>query len=619
MSRHEEADISPLSQGIQEGNRSWNAKKREIEDVLKRLESLSQDPKPVSLVENVQLLRNVTANDSRDASVKAVDAAHRLITDFAINQPHLAAKGLAQEQQEELVAKQQDEISEVMEQLNDELEGEEKDDGTLGDGMMTKMMIANEALLEFEKKMQREWHEKKTAVEQCEKNYYALTAMRYALHALMRQSEWSAEDPADFLESMKAAAPPPPPAPHSIERPRPPPPSEPPAQRPPDLLPIGEDTDALPDHLQNDLDLEARTVGDEAASTVASEVLDREEERKLKENHPGSREHPYGCRACHFQGGLCWKAYDCSFCHICPKPKRKSKHQRDVDKRRQERYKTVKDELGINCLDELTKIDDSRRQIMTSSEELKKRVKEAYQAGGSREKIKEVQEIVQAMQRAMDIYHAQNPDLLTPDTKGPLLPAAQGQVAASPPPPPPPPLAEAPAPPGASAFRSLMPGDVPPAPQREAAAPVVSQGAVAGETSALPGSSSGMVDSAAHEPQDERHYEAKHFGGYPEKWDQVALMRHMDRDSGYPAETQARWMGRSDYTEGYPEEPPGVVMEGRGGHAYDAGRPPGKGGGKGRGYQPWLEDPWQQQFDYSWNGGYVPQQSWQQSPWMYHQ
>merc|ERR1719506_2856185 len=106
----------------------------------------------------------------------------------------------------------------------------------------------------------------------------------------------------------------------------------------------------------------------------------KEREEILKREHAGSSEHPHGCRPCHFQGGLCWKGLACSFCHICPKPKRKSKHQRDVDKRRQERYKQVKDDLGIECLDELTKIDDARRQLMTSSEELKKRVKDAYQS-----------------------------------------------------------------------------------------------------------------------------------------------------------------------------------------------------------------------------------------------
>merc|ERR1719506_2653920 len=87
-----------------------------------------------------------------------------------------------------------------------------------------------------------------------------------------------------------------------------------------------------------------------ALSDVLAEgsVEAKEREEILKREHPGSAEHPHGCRPCHFQGGLCWKGLACSFCHICPKPKRKSKHQRDVDKRRQERYKQVKDDLGLD-------------------------------------------------------------------------------------------------------------------------------------------------------------------------------------------------------------------------------------------------------------------------------
>merc|ERR1719482_1292161 len=121
-----------------------------------------------------------------------------------------------------------------------------------------------------------------------------------------------------------------------------------------------------------------------------------------------------GSRPCHFQGGLCWKGLACSFCHICPKPKRKSKHQRDVDKRRQERYKQVKDDLGVTCLDELTKIDDARRMIMTSSEELKKRVKDAY-ASKHPPTIGEVNDMVKQMMTTVDTYHSKMPFLLCAD------------------------------------------------------------------------------------------------------------------------------------------------------------------------------------------------------------
>jgi len=72
----------------------------------------------------------------------------------------------------------------------------------------------------------------------------------------------------------------------------------------------------------------------------------------------------------------------------------------------------VKDDLGIPCLDELTKIDDARRQIMTSSEELKKRVKEAY-ATKQAAQIDEVREMVTQMKTTVDNYHLAMPFLLT--------------------------------------------------------------------------------------------------------------------------------------------------------------------------------------------------------------
>jgi len=148
------------------------------------------------------------------------------------------------------------------------------------------------------------------------------------------------------------------------------------------------------------------------SDVLAEGVTDpKDREEILKREHAGSAEHPHGCRPCHFQGGLCWKGLACSFCHICPKPKRKSKHQRDVDKRRQERYKQVKDDLGIPCLDELTKIDDARRQIMTSSEELKKRVKQAY-ASRQVDDILEVGGMVKQMKTTVDSYHSKLPFLL---------------------------------------------------------------------------------------------------------------------------------------------------------------------------------------------------------------
>jgi len=55
-------------------------------------------------------------------------------------------------------------------------------------------------------------------------------------------------------------------------------------------------------------------------------------EEVVKSHHPGSRGHPNDCRPCYFQSGLCWKDWQCSFCHLCDKPKRKSKQQRHGSK-----------------------------------------------------------------------------------------------------------------------------------------------------------------------------------------------------------------------------------------------------------------------------------------------
>lgn len=168
---------------------------------------------------------------------------------------------------------------------------------------------------------------------------------------------------------------------------------------------------------------EGTTVDNMTAMHSLSDVLTEgvvdpaEREEILKREHEGSSGHPYTCRACHFQGGLCWKGLACSFCHLCPKPKRKSKHQRDVDKRRQERYKQVKDEIGLDCLSELAKIDERRRQFMTSSEELKKRVKSAFQTAGDKRQalIDDVRKVVKEMSTTIDQYHDLVPDMLIPE------------------------------------------------------------------------------------------------------------------------------------------------------------------------------------------------------------
>merc|ERR1712107_764712 len=124
----------------------------------------------------------------------------------------------------------------------------------------------------------------------------------------------------------------------------------------------------------------------------------------LRRDHLGSAYHPERCRPCHFQGGLCWKGFSCTFCHICPKPKRKSKHQRDVDKRRQERYKQVEKDLGPDCLTQLTKIDEGRRQLMASTEGLKKRVKDVY-SQKKEGNIGQVNDVVEHLQNIIEQFH----------------------------------------------------------------------------------------------------------------------------------------------------------------------------------------------------------------------
>lgn len=185
-----------------------------------------------------------------------------------------------------------------------------------------------------------------------------------------------------------------------------------------DLQQLGAETGPLAEPKDEDATTDNTTAMHSLSDVLAEGVVDpAEREEILKREHEGSSGHPHTCRACHFQGGLCWKGLACSFCHLCPKPKRKSKHQRDVDKRRQERYKQVKDEIGIDCLGELTKIDERRRQFMTSSEELKKRVKRAFQTSGvnREELIDDVRKVVTEMSTTIDKYHDMVPDMLVPE------------------------------------------------------------------------------------------------------------------------------------------------------------------------------------------------------------
>jgi hypothetical protein len=103
------------------------------------------------------------------------------------------------------------------------------------------------------------------------------------------------------------------------------------------FLSLNTSSELLPDTPLNTI---GQSDGDMYIQYVRSNWLDESQEF-LKKNHPGSANHPNGCRVCPFADGLCWKGMACEFCHICSKPKKKSKHQRDVEKRRAERNAAV--------------------------------------------------------------------------------------------------------------------------------------------------------------------------------------------------------------------------------------------------------------------------------------
>lgn len=224
-----------------------------------------------------------------------------------------------------------------------------------------KKFMAEMDLKELEQSILEQWREKKLASEHWTRRHAALTGVGHAMRVTQQRYEFSkhlaraAEGGGTVDDTL--------------------------TQSTKELEFYLADEGAWNDReSQEDDDLSFNTMHS-LSDVLVQGTSTKDREDILRREHPGSADHPHGCRACHFQGGLCWKGFACSFCHICPKPKRKSKHQRDVDKRRQERYRQVKDDLGPECLDELNKIDDARRQMMITSEGLKKRVKEAYASG----------------------------------------------------------------------------------------------------------------------------------------------------------------------------------------------------------------------------------------------
>jgi len=285
------------------------------------------------------------------------------------------------------------------------------------DEMFTEKYIAETDLKEYETRVLADWQEKKQASECWTKRYEMLQGLKFAMRAAIERYDFRLMSPEDRIKLQDTKS-------SSWDN----------DSGDPQLAgaSFGDQVFCMQANLDDELvrqktgrnkmsrDVDAGNDGtnelvDEwepfgfavhALSDVLAEgVADpKDREAILKREHVGSKDHPDGCRPCHFQGGLCWKGLTCSFCHICPKPKRKSKHQRDVDKRRQERYRQVRDDLGAACLDELTKIDDGRRQMMTISEELKKRVKDSYASGHHLEVDSAIQ-AVKLMQRIVDEYN----------------------------------------------------------------------------------------------------------------------------------------------------------------------------------------------------------------------
>jgi len=105
---------------------------------------------------------------------------------------------------------------------------------------------------------------------------------------------------------------------------------------------------------------------------------------ELRRVHAASNKHGMEgqqCKPCHFPPGQCWQGSDCPYCHICDKPKRKSKTQRMVEKRRQERYKMIESTGNELALQAVKTVDEARRKFLTGSESLKQDLKDKLSQG----------------------------------------------------------------------------------------------------------------------------------------------------------------------------------------------------------------------------------------------
>eukprot|EP00448_Togula_jolla_P028464 CAMPEP_0170641358 /NCGR_PEP_ID=MMETSP0224-20130122/40719_1 /TAXON_ID=285029 /ORGANISM="Togula jolla, Strain CCCM 725" /LENGTH=507 /DNA_ID=CAMNT_0010971933 /DNA_START=212 /DNA_END=1733 /DNA_ORIENTATION=- len=247
------------------------------------------------------------------------------------------------------------------------------------DNVLDHSFTAEVDLKELEKRLLAEWRPVKARFERWHCVKSALRGVQIALQAVMQHHEWrlhcvSTADSESMAKEAKGAK-------------------------------EATDSQAPSNPKEEDEAIEAIEAHD-LSSVLGDPAMTKEQEEIVKKMHPGSASHPNGCRPCHFQGIQCFKGLQCSFCHICQKPKRKSKHQRDVDKKRQERQRQVKDDLGAECLEQMQKIDEGKRLIMQSSEEAKRRIKNAFE---TKLNLEAARAMVEKMETAVNSYVLQSP------------------------------------------------------------------------------------------------------------------------------------------------------------------------------------------------------------------
>mmetsp|Transcript_19623 Transcript_19623/g.45616 ORF Transcript_19623/g.45616 Transcript_19623/m.45616 type:complete len:371 (+) Transcript_19623:36-1148(+) len=91
------------------------------------------------------------------------------------------------------------------------------------------------------------------------------------------------------------------------------------------------------------------------------------------------------CKPCYFPPGQCRQGNDCPYLHMCDKPKRKSKTQRLVEKRRQERYRMIESTGNTDALQAVKTVDEARRKFLNGSDLLKQDLKKKLLSGNDKD------------------------------------------------------------------------------------------------------------------------------------------------------------------------------------------------------------------------------------------